>query len=113
VSEADPPSLSQDAQEAMRVRAVKLVVEQGFSQVEAAEALGVSDRMVRRWMRRFRRGGWGRKTYLVVDLCASTDRSTDRPGLNAAMRAFLHSVWGRHNLVAGCFTGEHVTYAAR
>ncbi len=58
MSEADARSLSQDAQEALRVRAVRLVVERGFSQVEAAEALGVSDRVVRRWMKRFRRGGW-------------------------------------------------------
>jgi transposase len=58
VSDADARSLSQQAQEALRVRAVRLVVEQDFSQVAAAEALGVSDRIVRRWIKRFRRGGW-------------------------------------------------------
>jgi transposase len=58
VSDTDARSLSQEAQEALRIRAVRLVVEQGFSQVAAAEALGVSDRIVRRWMKRFRRGGW-------------------------------------------------------
>ncbi len=51
-------SLSQDAQEALRVRGVRLVVEEGWSQVEAAEALGVGERQVRRWMKRFRQGGW-------------------------------------------------------
>ncbi|MCA1679249.1 MAG: IS630 family transposase [Actinobacteria bacterium] len=54
----DARSLSQDAQEALRVRAVRLVVEQGWSQVEAAEAVGVGERQMRRWMKRFRRGGW-------------------------------------------------------
>jgi transposase len=58
VPDADARWLCQDAQEALRVRAVRMVVEQGFSQVAAAEALGVSDRVVRRWMKRFRRGGW-------------------------------------------------------
>ena len=37
---------------------MRLVVEEGWSQVEAAEALGVGERQVRRWMKRFRRGGW-------------------------------------------------------
>jgi len=50
--------LSQDAQEALRVRGVKLVVEEGWSQVAVAEAFGVEDRVVRRWMKRYRRGGW-------------------------------------------------------
>ncbi|MCA1698990.1 MAG: IS630 family transposase [Actinobacteria bacterium] len=54
----DARSLSQDAQEALRVRAVRLVVEQEWSQVEAAEAIGVGERQMRRWMKRFRRGGW-------------------------------------------------------
>ncbi len=58
MSEADGRSLSQDAQEALRVRGVKLVVEQGWSQVAVAEAFGVEDRVVRRWMKRYRRGGW-------------------------------------------------------
>jgi transposase len=49
--------LSQDAQEALRVRGVKML-ESGFTQVQVAEALGVGDRQVRRWQKRFRRGGW-------------------------------------------------------
>lgn len=55
--EADARSLSQDAQEALRRRAVKLVVEDGWSYVEAAAALGVSDRAVGVWVRRFRSAG--------------------------------------------------------
>jgi transposase len=58
VSQADARSLSQDAQEALRVRGVKLVVEEGWSQVAVAEAFGVDGRVVRRWMKRYRRGGW-------------------------------------------------------
>lgn len=57
--EADARSLSQDAQEALRRRGVKLVVEDGWSYVAAAEALGVSDRTVGLWVRRFRREGAG------------------------------------------------------
>lgn len=56
--ETDGRSLSQDAQEALRLRGVRLVVERGWSQVAVAEALGVDGRVVRRWMKRFRRGGW-------------------------------------------------------
>ncbi len=41
----------------LRVRAVKML-EDGLTQVEVAEHLGVSDRAVRAWARRFRRGGW-------------------------------------------------------
>lgn len=55
--EADARSLSQDAQEALRRRAVKLVVEDGWSYVEAGEALGVTDRAVGVWVRRFRSEG--------------------------------------------------------
>lgn len=55
--EGDARSLSQDAQEAMRVRGVKLLQE-GWTQVRVAEALGVHERQVRRWQKRFRRGGW-------------------------------------------------------
>lgn len=54
----DARSLSQDAQEALRVRGVRLIVEDGWTQVAVAEALGVSDRVVGRWMKRYRRGGW-------------------------------------------------------
>jgi transposase len=58
VSEGDARSLGQDAQEALRVRGVRLVVEEGWTHVQVAEALGVHDRAVTRWMKRFRRGGW-------------------------------------------------------
>ena len=58
MSDADARSLSQDAQEALRVRGVRLVVEEGWSQTAVAEAFGVDARVVRRWMKRFRRGGW-------------------------------------------------------
>ena len=54
----DARSLAQDAQQALRVRAVKLVVEQDWSQVQGAEAVGVGERQMRRWMVRYRRGGW-------------------------------------------------------
>lgn len=37
---------------------MKLIVEQGWTQVEVAQALGVHDRAVARWMKRYRRGGW-------------------------------------------------------
>jgi len=57
VPEKDARSLSQDAQEALRVRGVKLL-EQGWTQVQVAEALGVHERQVRRWQKRFRQGGW-------------------------------------------------------
>jgi transposase len=57
VSEGDARSLSQDAQEALRVRGVRLL-EEGWTQVQVAEALGVGERQVRRWQKRFRRGGW-------------------------------------------------------
>jgi transposase len=57
VSEGDGRSLGQDAQEALRVRGVKLLVE-GWTQAAVGDALGVSDRVVQRWWRRYRRGGW-------------------------------------------------------
>lgn len=56
-SDTDARSLSQDAQEVLRVRAVKML-ESGLTQVEVAAHLGVSDRVVRSWARKFRRGGW-------------------------------------------------------
>ncbi len=58
MSEGDARSLGQDAQEALRVRGVKLIVNEGWSQVQVAQALGVHDRAVARWMKRYRRGGW-------------------------------------------------------
>jgi transposase len=53
----DARSLSQDAQEALRVRGVKLLLE-GWTQAAVADALGVGERQVRRWQTRYRRGGW-------------------------------------------------------
>jgi len=55
--EKDARSLSQDAQEVLRVRGVKML-EQGLTQAEVAVRLGVSERAVNAWRRRFRRGGW-------------------------------------------------------
>jgi len=57
VLEGDARSLSQDAQEALRVRGVKLLLE-GYTQVEVAGLLGVGERQVRRWQKRYRQGGW-------------------------------------------------------
>ena len=54
----DARTLSQDAQEALRIRGVKLLVEEGWTQVEVGGALGVSDRVVGRWLKRYRQGGW-------------------------------------------------------
>ena len=53
----DARSLPQDAQEVLRVRGVKLLHE-GYTQAEVAELLGVHERQVRRWLTRYRRGGW-------------------------------------------------------
>ena len=53
----DARSLSQDAQEALRVRGVKLLLE-GVTQAEVAGLVGVHERQVRRWLKRYRRGGW-------------------------------------------------------
>jgi transposase len=39
------------------VRGVKML-EEGWTQTQVAEALGVGERQVRRWQKRFRRGGW-------------------------------------------------------
>lgn len=39
------------------MRGVRML-EAGFTQVEVADALGVGERQVRRWHKRFRRGGW-------------------------------------------------------
>jgi transposase len=56
VVESDARSLSQDAQEALRVRGVKLLLE-GWTQLGVAEALGVHERQVRRWWKRYQKGG--------------------------------------------------------
>jgi transposase len=40
------------------MRGVRLVVEEGWTQTAVGEALGVSDRIVRRWIKRYRQGGW-------------------------------------------------------
>jgi transposase len=50
-------TLGQDGQETLRVRGVKLLQE-GWTQAQVGEALGVSERVVQRWQKRFRRGGW-------------------------------------------------------
>lgn len=53
----DARSLSQDAQEALRIRGVRLL-EAGHTQVEVAGFCGVNVRQVQRWVARFREGGW-------------------------------------------------------
>jgi transposase len=57
VSRVDVRTLGQDGQETLRVRGVKLLQE-GWTQAQVGEALGVSERVVQRWQKRFRRGGW-------------------------------------------------------
>jgi transposase len=58
VAEQDARSLSQDAQEALRMQGVRLVVDAGWTQVAVAEALGVNERVVGRWVKRYREGGY-------------------------------------------------------
>ena len=53
----DARSLSSDAQEAIRVRAVHAVVAGAINQTEAAEQFGVARGAVSRWMRAYRHGG--------------------------------------------------------
>jgi transposase len=91
VPDADARSLSQDAQEAVRVRGVRLVVEQGWSQVEVAEALGVSDRVVRRWMKRYRRGGWA-----ALAKRRRGRRAGDQQALSAAAQSRIAGLIGGH-----------------
>jgi transposase len=50
-------SLGRPVQEALRARAVHLVVEAGKSQGEAAEAVGVSRQVVNQWMQRYATAG--------------------------------------------------------
>jgi transposase len=50
-------SLASSAQEAIRMRAVKAVLD-GVKQVEAARNFGVTTEAVRLWMRRYERGGF-------------------------------------------------------
>jgi transposase len=53
----DARSLSSEAQQALRERAVKAVVEQGVSRAEAARLFGVSRQTVSGWVSRFRSDG--------------------------------------------------------
>lgn len=59
MADSDARSLSQDAQEALRRRAVALVMKEGWSYVDAAYAVGVTDRAVGIWVRRVRAHGLG------------------------------------------------------
>jgi len=54
---ADARTLSQDAQESLRMRAVKAVIEDGKTQVETAKTFGVGRVIVGRWIARYRREG--------------------------------------------------------
>ena len=56
MTRGDARSLSQDAQEALRLRVVRAVL-QGMSQVQAARTFGLSRAAVAGWMARHRRGG--------------------------------------------------------
>ncbi len=64
------------------MRGVKLVVKEGWSQVAVAEALGVDERVVRRWMKRYRRGGWA---------ALSKQRRGRRRGEQQALSAAMQS----------------------
>lgn len=70
-------------QEAARIRAVKLVEEEGWSTADAALAVGVTQRSVQGWLRKFRASGgdWG--------VLASVPRTGRQPKLNDAQRAQL------------------------
>lgn len=50
-------SIGRDAQEALRKRAVHLVLHEGLTQGEAARAVGVHRQVVNRWLRRHRDAG--------------------------------------------------------
>lgn len=52
----DARSLSQQAQEALRLRAVR-AVRQGMKQVDAARVFGVTRQAIGKWMKKFREGG--------------------------------------------------------
>lgn len=54
---ADARTLSPDAQESLRLRAVKAVVEEGKTRVETAKIFGVGRIIVGRWVARYRRDG--------------------------------------------------------
>ena len=54
----DARTLSPEAQEALRLRGVAMVVEQGLSQAEVSRLLKVTTVIVSRWMKKFRAGGW-------------------------------------------------------
>lgn len=53
----DARKLSQDAQEALRLRAIKLVVHDGMNKAQAARILGVSRQAVSGWCSRYVKGG--------------------------------------------------------
>jgi transposase len=53
----DARKLSQDAQEALRLRAIKIVLEDGKTRTEVAELLGVSRYAVNCWVAKYQKGG--------------------------------------------------------
>lgn len=57
MDERDARSLSAEAKEALRVRAVLAVVEGGMTQQQSADAFGVKRPTVGRWVSAYRRGG--------------------------------------------------------
>jgi len=50
--------LSAEAQEALRMRVVRAIVEQGLTQTEAAETFGVGRSSIYGWMKAYRKGGF-------------------------------------------------------
>lgn len=82
-------SLGRPAQEALRARAVHLVVEVGKSQGEAAEAVGVSRQVVNQWMQRYAASG---DAGLLDGRRIS---SRQRPGLLTAAEARRVQAWIR------------------
>lgn len=55
----DARKLSQDAQEALRLRIIKIVSEDGKTRTEVADLLGVSRYAVNCWVTKFQQGGKG------------------------------------------------------
>jgi transposase len=53
----DARKLSQDAQESLRLRAVKAVIDEGMSQKEVARLMGVARGVVNKWVMKYRRKG--------------------------------------------------------
>lgn len=53
----DARRLSQDAQEALRLRAIKMVLEDGKTRTEVGKLIGVSRYAVNCWVAKYQQGG--------------------------------------------------------